>query len=94
MKLEDITEAKETLRQRLGKKYGITKFVGSTGLNEEKGIWYGWSHRAIQGFEIGDKIFEANFGGENTDFRQHGKKPVRTLDDAKLAAERFSKYVS
>ena len=94
MKLEDITEGQESLRERLAKKYGITKFVGSTGLNEEKGIWYGWSHRAVHGFKIGDKIFEANFGDEDAEFSQHGKKPIKTLADAKLAAKRFSEYVS
>lgn len=100
MKLRDILiekkskKKKETLRNRLGKKYGITKFVGSTGLNEKKGIWYGWSHRAIFGFKIGDKIFESNFGDGEAHFNKHGKKTIKTLDDAKLAAERFSKYVS
>ena len=77
------------------KKYNITKRgSGSTGLDEDKGIWYGWSHRAICGFKIGDKIFEENFGDEKTKFTEHGSKPIKTLDDAKLAAERFSSYVS
>ena len=94
MKVNQIFEKKESLRDRLGKKYGITKFSGSTGLNEKTGTWYGWSHRAIFGFKVGDKIFEANFGDDNTNFAKHGKKPIKTLGDAKLAAKRFSEHVS
>lgn len=98
MKLQEIIlekkKTKETMRDRLAKKYNITRFVGSTGLDEKKGIWYGWSHRAVFGFKIGDKIFEEKFGDDKTHFNKHGKKTIKTLDDAKLAAERFSSYVS
>lgn len=84
----------ESLDQML-KKFNITKRgPASTGLDEKKGIWYGWSHRAIFGFKIGDKIFEEDFGDENTNFKDHGSKPIKTLDDAKTAAVAFSKYVS
>ncbi len=77
------------------KKYNITKRgKASTGLDEEKGIWYGWSHRAIVGFKIGDKIFEPNFGDDKTEFTKHGSKTIKTLADAKLSAERFSDDVS
>lgn len=77
------------------KKYNITKRgKNSTGLDEEKGIWYGWSHRGSCGFKIGDKIFEEDFGDDNTKFTEHGSKTIKTLDDAKLSAERFSDHVS
>lgn len=80
---------------KLLKQFNITKLgKGSTGLDVEKGIWYGWSHRAIFGFKIGDKIFDKDFGNGQTHFNNHGQKPVKTLDDAKLAAERFAAYVS
>ena len=86
---------KESLRDRLAKKYGSTKFgPGSTGLHEKDGIYYGWSHRAIFGFKVGDKIFEPEFGDDKTKFSQHGKKTIKTLDDAKQAALNFSDYVS
>lgn len=93
---------KEFLNERLNednkallKKYNITtRGKNSTGLDEEKGIWYGWSHRAIFGFKIGDKIFEEDFGDDKTLFSNHGSKTCKTLDDCKLAAERFSDYVS
>jgi len=57
MKLKELML--ETSQEELGKKYNITKFEGAgLGLDEDKGIWYGWSHRAIVGFKIGDKIFD------------------------------------
>ena len=91
MKLQELFENVDDIC----KKYNITKRgKGSTGLDEEKGIWYGWSHRAICGFKIGDKIFEEDFGDDKTKFTEHGSKPIKTLADAQLAAERFSDYVS
>jgi hypothetical protein len=63
------------------------------GFNPEKQIWYGWSHRAITGFRLGDKIFNEKFGDNKTPFRQHGNKTIETLADAKLAALRFARSV-
>ena len=87
---------KQTMRERLTKQFGITKFDGSTGLDEKKGIWYGWSHRAVCGFKIGNRIFDKNFKGatDTTPYIKHGEKTIKTLDDAKLAAKNFSDYVS
>jgi len=91
MKLHELFENTEDIC----KKYNITiRGKNSTGLDEDKGIWYGWSHRAIVGFKIGDKIFDENFGDDKTPFTKHGSKTIKTLDDAKLSAERFSDYVS
>jgi len=95
MKVKQILEKKESPAEQRANKLGITKSGGpGVGLNEKKGIWYGWSHRAIAGFKIGDKVFEANFGDDSTPFKQHGSKTIKTLDDAKLAAKRFADYVS
>ncbi len=92
MKLKElIFENQETL----AKKYNITKFEsGSIGLDEDKGIWYGWSHRAIFGFKIGDKIFEEDFGDDKTKYSEHGEKDIKTLEDAKQAAKNFADSVS
>ncbi|MEE8114808.1 MAG: hypothetical protein V3T23_10695 [Nitrososphaerales archaeon] len=91
MRIQEICENTEDIV----KKHNITKRgKNSTGLDEEKGIWYGWSHRAVVGFEIGDKVFEEDFGDDKTDFKEHGSKTIKTLDDAKLSAERFSDHVS
>lgn len=56
--------------------------------------WYGWSHRAICGFGEGDRIYEEQYGNDNTPFKRHGRKTIRTNADAKLAATRFARSVS
>lgn len=95
MRLSEILKEESEIRKNLRKEHNITKFMaGSIGLDEDKGIWYGWSHRAVFGFKIGDKIFEEDFGDDDTSFAKHGSKTIKTLDDAKLSAERFSDYVS
>jgi len=83
-------------------KRGITQFektsgghcVCSIGFNPKQKKWYGWSHRAICGFGIGDKIFIQRFGDDHTPFTKHGKTPIKTLYQAKIAAKRFAEYVS
>ena len=48
----------------LAKKYGIEHFefpfpssgVKSVGFNPKTQTWYGWSHRAIAGFKVGDVV--------------------------------------
>lgn len=83
-------------------KKGLTKLqpaypekynVCNIGFNEKENKWYGWSHRAIFGFSIGDKIFEERFGDGNTHFSKHGKETIKNLDDAKTAAKNFAEYM-
>lgn len=64
------------------------------GFCEKEKKWYGWSHRAICGFGIGDRIFDERYGTDSTPFVKHGKKKVKTLDDAKKAAKAFAGYVA
>lgn len=82
-------------------KYGIAPEISqpgnsvcSIGYSEKHGKWFGWSHRAICGFGIGDKIFEEKYGDDETPYVEHGSKPITTLDDAKLAAQRFAESVA
>lgn len=84
----------EGLQDEIVKKYGLTQVSNSTGFSEKDQKWYGWSHRAICGFKIGDKIFEEDFGDDKTKFTEHGSKECKTLDDCKKAAQAFSNYVS
>ena len=58
------------------------------------GKWYGWSHRAMVGFGLGDRVFEEAFGDDSTPFVKHGNKVIATDDDARLAATRFASSVS
>jgi hypothetical protein len=66
----------------------------SIGFREKDQRWFGWSHRAMVGFGIGDKVFEEDFGDDHTPFVQHGKVEIKNMEQAKLAAIRFAEYVS
>lgn len=58
--------------------------------------WYGWSHRALCGFGLGNMLYEENAPGCNdqTQFILHGTKKIENLKDAKQAAINFAKSVS
>jgi len=68
--------------------------VCSIGFCEKEQRWYGWSHRAICGFGIGDRVFEERYGDEHTLFTQHGEVVIETLDQAREAAVNFARYVA
>lgn len=97
------------------KKYGITEFyrsapdhpVCSIGWCPSKQKWYGWSHRAIYGFGIGDEVKEgdccATSGWTEEYLQEHPEAdttslPVgfkaKTLEDAKRMAIAFAESVS
>lgn len=85
---------------RLCKKMGIapeladpSDTVCSIGFCKGKKRWYGWSHRAIVGFTIGDRIFEHVYGDVDTPALQHGKEVIETLDQARVSAIVFADYV-
>lgn len=62
--------------------------VCSIGFCEKEDKWYGWSHRAIQGFGIGDEAYE-----EHPEGRKKGSK-IKTMEEAKKAAMNFAESVS
>ncbi len=75
--------------------------VCSIGFCKKQRKWYGWSHRAIYGFGIGDKLFEENYRPHANDkkndlipFNKHGSVVIRTLKQAKQAAINFAASVS
>lgn len=61
--------------------------VCSIGFQPTKKRWYGWSHRAIYGYGVGDRPFCGN------EKRGKGKK-IKTLAEAKRSAVRFAGSVS
>lgn len=63
--------------------------VCSIGYSPNDGKWYGWSHRAIQGFGIGDK--GETFTPLNS---TKSKEKISTLLEAKQAAIEFAESVS
>lgn len=72
------------------------KNVCSVGFCDANSKWYGWSHRAIAGFSLGDKIFEEDCPGatDETPFVEHGTHFIVSLEDARQAACNFARYVS
>jgi hypothetical protein len=100
--------------KKLAEKYGIKQFeladpkdnVVSIGFNPDKKLWYGWSHRAIYGFGVGDIVKEGDccaMSGFTEDYlKKHPEDnkslPIgfeaKTLDDAKKMAIAFAESVS
>ena len=80
--------------------------VCSIGFNKKEQKWYGWSHRAIFGFGIGDVVKEGSCCAESgyvEDYiKEHPEKdlslPVgfeaKTLEDAKRMAIAFADSVA
>lgn len=67
--------------------------VASIGFIAKEQRWAGWSHRAMCSFGIGDRLFEADYGTEDTLFTEHGPSVIETLEQAKTAASNFAHYV-
>lgn len=101
------------LFKTLVKKYGITKIqtyndnnVCSIGFNEKENRWYGWSHRAIHSFGVGDEVKEHDLtntsGYLDSYIKEHPEKdlslPVgfkaKNLEDAKRMAIAFADSVA
>lgn len=69
--------------------------VCSVGFCEKEEKWYGWSHRAISGFGLGDKLFEEkHITSPNKNFVECGTVTIENLDQARLAAVNFANYVA
>jgi len=76
------------------------------GFNDEEQKWYGWSHRAMHGFGVGDTVKEGDCcaipGYDDEYLKEHPEKdfslPVgftaRTLNDAKMMAIAYADSVS
>ena len=62
------------------------------GFSEKEQKWYGWSHRAIYGFKVGDKCKDGDLGvGDGYTFKDGDI--LKTLDDCKQRAKDFAKSV-
>lgn len=70
------------------KKHDIKEVEPGLGYSEKEQKWYGWSHRAIHGFGIGDIPKECYPTGT-----KNGKK-ITTMAQAKEAARKFADSVS
>lgn len=67
--------------------------VCSIGFCPKENKWYGWSHRAIFGFGIGDEFYHADtcFGGPGS---MQPKQIIQTMDEARQSACNFAEDVS
>lgn len=73
-------------------KHGIETKSNCIGFSEKEQKWYGWSHRAIYGFKIGDKCKDGDLGvGDGYTFKDGDK--LKTLDDCKQRAIDFAASV-
>jgi hypothetical protein len=86
----------EKIAKFLCDKMGIWPENGAIGYSKKNRRYYGWSHRAICGFGLGDMLFDERCpeATDTTPFTQHGTVEVRTLAQAKQAARNFARYVS
>ena len=62
--------------------------VCSIGFSDKLKKYFGWSHRAIKGFEIGDKYLDEFADDEKP------SKIINTMEEAKQAAKDFADSVS
>ena len=91
--IESLTECKKKLsNEDFFNKHGIKQINTSIGFSEKEQKWYGFSHRAIHGFKIGDKCKEGDLGvGDEYTFKPGDT--LKTLDDCKQRAIDFAKSV-
>lgn len=68
--------------------------ICAVGYCQKESKWYGWSHRAMCGFGIGDRLFEEEYGNDQTLFSEHGSETIKNMEEARLAAVRFAESVS
>jgi hypothetical protein len=64
--------------------------VCSVGFSQKDQKWYGWSHRALFGFGVGDTVKDGDCASESLPVGFEAK----TLDDAKRIAVAFADSVS
>ncbi len=69
----------------------------TVGFSAREQKWYGWSHRGICGFGIGDKLFDPewdNGDAYNMPFVQRGPVTIENMEQARCAASNFAEYVN
>lgn len=83
----DKVDFKEWLMIK-GEKRTDTSQINTYGKSQADNKWYGWSHRAVNGFAIGDVIKPTT---ANVDQKEY---TIKTDDQARQAAIDFAKDVS
>lgn len=83
---------KKSEHEKFLKKHGIKPEGYGIGFSESENAWYGWTHRGIYGFKIGDIVKKGDVV-VGTDHIRVGFK-AKTLDDCKKLAKAYSKALS
>lgn len=94
----EMLHERESTEDNLARRFGITvrekaepdHQVCSIGWSPSKKKWYGWSHRAIYGFGVGDPDYSEDL--ESTPKKDRPK--IKTIEHAKEAAKRFAASVA
>ncbi len=89
--MESSTKKKSSL-EIFKEKHGIVSVPmehAAIGFSEKEQKWYGWSHRAIHGFSVGEKIKKGDVV-----YDALGETTLKSLAECKDAAIKFSKAVS
>lgn len=97
---EVVEEQVDNPLQKFFDKHGIVpekispdSKVNQIGFSEKEQKWYGWSHRAIYGFKIGDKSGPGKVGYELLK-KENGPLEAKTIEDCKKMAIAFAKEIS
>jgi hypothetical protein len=87
--------------EKLTSEYGINPEtisddhnVCSIGFSKKDNKWYGWSHRAIYGFEIGSTCEKGDAHYKEKSQDDRGEWVARTIEDAKQMAIDFANSVA
>jgi hypothetical protein len=92
-KMNEMSEMNEeymTEKADFFAQHGIKKQAGSIGFSEKEQKWYGWSHRAIYGFKVGDGCKAGDCHAATIKVG----RTCKTLDDCKEFAKAFADSVS
>lgn len=72
--------------------------VASIGFSEKDQVWWGWSHRAMSKFGVGDVFYRAGqatpYGNNDNENQDNPKRLIKDLDEAKACAIAFADDVS
>ncbi len=89
--------------EKLHENYGITvwgTYIDSDsntcccGYSPSESKWYGWSHRAIAGFGIGDKVYDEKFDDDRMIPGKHGTEGITDMAKAKRSAQNYARMVA
>ena len=96
-----LSKDKVSPLQKMFNKFGIEhtekteqhNSVPSIGYSPSRDKWYGWSHRAVHGFGVGDKVpNDPDITEDHKDMVAGAK--IKTIEKAKRVATLFANSVS